>query len=159
MAKEEKNDNNSRKISWQWEWKLNKKKIIKTQGLEISFLRPRLIHSSSMFPRWRTNRSRWKGRKKKIFNKRENRRVMSWVMSLISNGDVAGSRKKFAPVEIRDRWTSTGMRGEKGMVSCRMFATLILLLSVRCFWLGADYLSLLLFWDTKWGEERLTLLV
>lgn len=40
-----------------------KKKVIKTQGVEISFLRPRLIHSSSMFPRWRTNRWRWKREK------------------------------------------------------------------------------------------------
>lgn len=60
-------------------------------------------------------RERGKGRKKKIFNKRENSRVMSWVMSLISNGDVAGSRKKFAPVKIRDRHRSGSLaRGEKG---------------------------------------------
>lgn len=151
-------------------WSTNKKKVIKTQGVEISFLRPRLIHSSSMFPRWRTNRWRWKREKeeeggKKIFNKRENSRVMSWVMSLISNGDVAGSRKKFAPVKIRDRRTSIGIararrKREIEMVSCGMFAALILLLSavsVSCFRLGVDYGLSLFFWDTKRGEERLIL--
>lgn len=110
-------------------------------------------------------RERGKGRKKKIFNKRENSRVMSWVMSLISNGDVAGSRKKFAPVKIRDRRTSIGIgrarrKREIEMVSCRMFAALILLLSavsVSCFRLGVDYGLSLFFWDTKRGEERLIL--
>lgn len=120
-----------------------------------------------MFPRWRTNRWRWKREKeeKKIFNKRENSRVMSWVMSLISNGDVAGSRKKFAPVKIRDRRTSIGIararrKREIEMVSCGMFAALILLLSavsVSCFRLGVDYGLSLFFWDTKRGEERLIL--
>lgn len=90
---------------------------------------------------------------------------MSWVMSLISNGDVAGSRKKFAPVKIRDRRTSIGIgrarrKREIEMVSCGMFAALILLLSavsVSCFRLGVDYGLSLFFWDTKRGEERLIL--
>lgn len=116
------------KIPWQWGWKLDleqkKKKNKDSKGenfVPSASFNPFVLDVSSMEDKQIAmergkERKRERGRGKKIFNKRENSRVISWVMSLISNGDVAGSRKKFAPVKIRDRWTSTGslVRGEKG---------------------------------------------
>lgn len=54
-----------------------KKKKIKTQRVKISFLRPRLIHSSSMFPRWRTNRSRWKEEKREKEREGEEKKYLT----------------------------------------------------------------------------------
>ena len=70
-------------------------------------------------------------------------KVCRWAKSLISNGDVAGSRKKFVSVvKIHDRWTSTRRtrardKREIGLVSCGC-CYFISCSVARCFWLEAD---------------------